>query len=378
MQPFLRSWYNKIMRHSLEHLSSSRNMDISRDPEGIKNAGAEEGIKSAEPEPPKSFAEHMKELENMINSLPTNDEKEINNAIKNLARNQAIEDARNAVLQTFGQPAMSDENQAATENQYAAESQAVTSNGQPIDQSDRPKVNIKKPIIKVYDKYGNVTEAALQMSKTHTSWFNRYPEQTNEVGKLMHESYERGKPLKVLNIGVSQGQEAMGYIQMASNLAGEDKINNALDLELVEHAVEIPITKDKLPENISESSRDYLKNLYQTDKAHFGTPFQKYVKELKDKGEKRDVVLFNNVIQHLDYKNKTSEEMSKDMENLADIVDTNGLLCITCEGQARRHQKVDALINSTTEMLKTRGFYEESNGVFRKLPENLSEISTAF
>lgn len=313
-------------------------MDISNDPEGIKGSNTAKT--------PPSFEEHMRELKELINSLPTDDDEGIDHTVEDSAKKQAIEDARNAVLQTF-------------------------------KHNERPKVNLEKPRIKVYDETGNIVETHAEPSKTHTSWFNRYPEQADRIKQHMYESYKKGEPLKVLNIGVSQGQEAMGYIQMASDIAGEDKINDALDLELVEYAVEIPITKDKLPENISETSRDYLKNLYQTDKAHFGTPFQEYVKELKEKGEKRDVILFNNVIQHLDYKNSTVEEMSEDMQNLIDITDENGIFCMTCVGNAL-HPHAKNLLGITEKKLKERGFYEEPKGVFRKFSETLSEISATF
>ncbi len=82
------------MRHSLEHLGSSRNMDTTNDPEGIKNT-------EVAAQNPASFKEHMKELRDLIDSLPTDDNKEMDKAIENLAKKQATEDARNAVLQVL-------------------------------------------------------------------------------------------------------------------------------------------------------------------------------------------------------------------------------------------------------------------------------------
>lgn len=56
------------MRRSLESLSRSRNMDMSKDPEDIANYADE----------PKTFEEHMRELKDLLSSLP-NDENNTEN-----------------------------------------------------------------------------------------------------------------------------------------------------------------------------------------------------------------------------------------------------------------------------------------------------------
>ena len=224
-------------------------------------------------------------------------------------------------------------------------------------------IDLSKPSIVRNDG----TIGTIERTKTHFSSFERYKDQMSEIGQKMREAYESGKPLSVLNIGVAEGQEAIGYIQMASNIAGKDKIGNVLDLELVEYAREIPVTKGKMPDGYEEYSREYLNSLYKTSKAHFGTPFQPFAKELREKGEKRDVVLFNNVIQHLDYKGMTKAEMMSDMENLASIVADGGLLCMTCEGWvAAEHPEVNDLIETTKQMLELHGFTEGKQGMFKK------------
>ena len=234
---------------------------------------------------------------------------------------------------------------------------------EPQQEAPKSRIDLTKPSIVLSDG----TIGTLERTKTHYSKFERYETQMSEIEQKMREAYESGKPLQVLNIGVAEGQEALGYIQMASNLAGEDKISDALDLELVEYAREIPVTNGKMPEGYKESSREYLKKLYNSEKAHFGTPFQGFVKEMREKGEKRDVVLFNNVIQHLDYKTPTKAEMLSDMENLAAVVADNGILCMTCEGFViEGHPEVRELIEATRQMLVLHGFTEEEQGIFRK------------
>lgn len=214
-------------------------------------------------------------------------------------------------------------------------------------------INLEKPKMTFRDKDGNVIETN-DAIHTFYSTFNRYPAQKDEVKSAMQESLENGKPLSVVNIGVAQGQEALGYIQMASDMVGEDSIGDALDLELVEYADQTTIAPNYQLGNIADSSANYLKNLFDTPKAHFGTPFQKYAKELKEKGEKRDVVLFNNVIQHLDY-SVPKEQMREDMGNLIDLVADGGMFCMTCN-QYTKEEGVKELFDDTVKMLEEKGF----------------------
>lgn len=344
------------MRHSLEHIGRGHDLDSGKNPEGINNHA----------DKPKTFEEHMqdiqgvRDLKNLIDSLPMDDEE------KELSHEQAVAEARENVLKTFGQNKVE--------------------NSEEITEESLHKISLDKPKITTYDENGNIVERYARLVGTgkegspEYSSFNRYPDQMSKIKQEMNESFEKGKPLKVLNIGVAQGQEALGYVQMAADLAGENQVDKALDLDLVEYAIKIPIIDNNFPENIKKSSRDYLESLYQSPKAHFGTPFQKYVKELKDRGEKRDVVLLNNVIQHLDY-SVGDEVMLKDMENLSDIVEDNGLLCMT-SNQRNNHEKVGNLMDRSEEMLFGRGFEKVGDGIFKKTnpSENMSleEISATF
>lgn len=342
------------MRHSLEHIGRGHDLDSSKDPEGINNYANK----------PKTFEEHMqgiKDLKALIDSLPEEDKAE------DFSHNQAVTEARENVLKAFGQ----DETEVPKK----------------ITEESLHKISLDKPKIITYDENGEIVERYARLTGTgkegspEYSFFNRYPNQMSKIKQEMRESFEKGKPLKVLNIGVSQGQEALGYVQMAADLAGEGQVDKALDLDLVEYAIKIPIVDNNFPENIKKSSRDYLENLYQSPKAHFGTPFQKYVKELKDRGEKRDVVLFNNVIQHLDYE-VGDEVMMKDMENLADIVEDNGLLCMT--SNQRDVEKVGSLMQKSEEMFSRRGFEKIDDGIFQKTEKiggdkmSLLELSETF
>ena len=220
----------------------------------------------------------------------------------------------------------------------------------------------EKPKILYRDENGDIA-GTTNVKERFCSEFDRYPEQQKEIEDAMRESFENGKPLSIVNIGVARGQEALGYIQMASDMAGEDSISDALDLELVENAVQVPIVSPSSTDGrVGESSVNYLKDLFDTPKAHFGTPFQEYAKSMKEKGEKRDVVLFNNVIQHLDYDNTSKEQMREDMANLVDIVADGGMFCMTTN-RYLQYPFVRELFDDTVRMLEERGFVGEVKNV---------------
>ena len=92
-------WYKRRqMRRSLKSPSRSRNMDTSKDPEGIANNA----------DKPKIFEEHMRELKDLLSSLP-NDENDttVDNDEKH---DQDVDEARNAVLEAFNKSKNNTEN----------------------------------------------------------------------------------------------------------------------------------------------------------------------------------------------------------------------------------------------------------------------------
>ncbi len=229
------------------------------------------------------------------------------------------------------------------------------------------RVNLKKPNI---TKPNGETAGGKQQRKTYYSTFNRYPEQYENAKAMMQEAYREGRPLKVMNIGVSQGQEALEYVQRASEVAGAENIQNVLDLDLVEYAEKIPLIEGNVRENITQESYNYLKNLYNTPKAHFGTAFQDYVKEVKEKGEQRDIILFNNVIQHLVYDGTPEERLQKclgDIQNMADVVADGGTLCMACEPHVvEGNPETKMRFEGAKALLKQDGFTEIKEGIFKK------------
>lgn len=86
------------MGRSLESLSRSRNMDMSKDSEGI----------SGYADKPKTFEEHMRELKDLLSSLPDDgNDVSIDNDEEH---QQGIVEARNAVLDVFNKSKNNTEN----------------------------------------------------------------------------------------------------------------------------------------------------------------------------------------------------------------------------------------------------------------------------
>lgn len=90
------------MRRSLESFSRSRNMDMSKDPEGIANYA----------DKPKSFEEHMRELKDLLSSLP-NDEN-VTVVDHDEKHEQDVAKARNAVLEAFNKSNNTEDNKRIT------------------------------------------------------------------------------------------------------------------------------------------------------------------------------------------------------------------------------------------------------------------------
>ena len=86
------------MRRSLESPSGSRNMDTSKDPEGIANYA----------DKPKNFEKHMRELKDLLSSLPNDgNDTTVDNDEKH---DQDVGEARNAVLEAFNKSKNNTEN----------------------------------------------------------------------------------------------------------------------------------------------------------------------------------------------------------------------------------------------------------------------------
>ena len=87
---------------SLESSSRSRNMDIPRNAEGVN------GYTDNPADKPKSFEDHMRELKDLLSSLP-NDES-VTDVDHDKKHEQDVDEARNAVLEAFNKSNNNTEN----------------------------------------------------------------------------------------------------------------------------------------------------------------------------------------------------------------------------------------------------------------------------
>ena len=228
-------------------------------------------------------------------------------------------------------------------------------------------INLNK-IIPKYNGYIKNGDSSKAVVRTLYSFFNRYPEQISEIKKMLQNSSQK---TKMLIIGVSQGQEPLTHIQSAYEVAKmkKQKIEDILDLSLIEASEQIPIF-DKAEEYADKDSIEFLKNIYKdSSKAHFSTPFETIVSDMKKQNSKKDIILFNNVIQHLNYgKNGENEEsIINSIDELTDLINPDGLFCFTCEPLVLQNYKhINNSYNKVCNMLSKKGFIQIEKGIYKK------------
>ena len=198
------------------------------------------------------------------------------------------------------------------------------------------------------------------------SSINRYPEQTEHIRNLMQA--RTNTPLSVLNIGVAQGQEPLTHINSAFELAKNTgkKISNFIDITTVDILREPP----QLAYQSSVFPREvigHLEKVYNpaSGKSFWGTPIEKIAETFLKSGKKSDVILFNNVIQHMSPKNEPS--VHNFLEKLVEMVSPKGTICFTCEKNAIFRGEVPfARVKKMLGILKSKGFLKIASGIFTR------------
>lgn len=198
------------------------------------------------------------------------------------------------------------------------------------------------------------------------SSINRYPEQTNHIKNLMSERTQT--PLSILDIGVAQGQEPLTHINSAFELAQKTgkRIPDFIDLTTVDILREPPqlaYQSSVFPKEVI----GHLEKVYSpaSGKSFWGTPIESVVETLAKSGKKPDVVLFNNVIQHMSPKNESA--IHKFLEKLVELVSPKGTICFTCERNAIFQGEVPfARVKKMLSALKSKGFLKIASGIFTR------------
>ncbi len=204
-------------------------------------------------------------------------------------------------------------------------------------------------------------------NSTCFSKLNRYPEQVAFIKELMEQ--RKKKPLRVLDIGVAQGQEPLTHIKSAFDLAQRTgrRISSFLNLKTVD------ILKTPPPLSYEATSLPievlaFLAKIYRSNsgRSFWGIPIEKVTEELLKKGRKFDVVLFNNVIQHMSPQNEPI--LPSFFEKLTELVSSKGNLCFSCEKKVILgpspipNKRVQEMMN----VLKSKNFVKIAKGIFTR------------
>lgn len=200
------------------------------------------------------------------------------------------------------------------------------------------------------------------------SLINRYPEQTRYIIKRMQMAQRAKSPLSILDIGVAQGQEPLTHINSAFKLAKKTggKISDFIDLTTVDILREPPqlaYESSVMPKEVI----GHLEKIYNpaSGKSLWATPVETAVERLLKSGKKSDVVLFNNVIQHMSPKDEPA--IHKFLEKLVDLVSPKGTVCFTCERHSIFQGPVPfERVKKMLSVLKSKGFLKIATGIFTR------------
>jgi hypothetical protein len=130
----------------------------------------------------------------------------------------------------------------------------------------------------------------------------------------------------------------------------------------------LPIEANNMPVDVIS----YLESIYdsRSGKSTWGTPIEKAAGELLEKGEKQDVILFNNVIQHMQPKDE--KELKKTFEQIADLTAPNGVICADIEdfvvqcNRSKNGISVQEKLELFHDVLKNKNFKEIGKNIFEK------------
>ena len=217
--------------------------------------------------------------------------------------------------------------------------------------------------------YSYITEQLFPTRHRRTTCYskiNRYPEQTEHIKTLM--ASKKDSALKVLNIGVAQGQEPLTHINSAFNLAKKTgrSISDLIDLttmDILREPPQLAFESTSIPNDVIH----HLEKVYSptSGKSFWGTPVESAVEAMIKSGKKQDVVLFNNVIQHMSPKNEPA--IHRFLERLPELVAPKGTLCFTCERNAIFGGQISFdRVKKMLSVLKSKGFLKIVTGIFTR------------
>lgn len=224
--------------------------------------------------------------------------------------------------------------------------------------------NYEKPefyFVKGYRQNLDVLPPTRHLTTICCSDINRYPAQTFFIAKMME--YKRSGALKILNIGVAQGQEPLTHINSAYKLSKKTSrpISDFIDLKTVDilrFPPKLSADADKMDKNVI----NFLETVYdpRSGKSRWGTPIETVIDDMCRKNEKQDVILFNNVLQHMSPKNETA--LFEKLDKLLKLVNDSGIFCFTVSGHHNISEFEENRIFKMQKLLDDNGFSEVEVG----------------
>ena len=209
--------------------------------------------------------------------------------------------------------------------------------------------------------------SGVHKNSTCFSKMDRYPEQVAFVKELMEQT--KKKPLRVLDIGVAQGQEPLTHIKSAFDLAQKTgrRIASFLNLKTVD-ILKTPPPLSYEATTLPVEVLAFLAKIYRSDfgRSFWGMPIEKVAEMLLKTGRKFDVVLFNNVIQHMSPKNEPI--LPSCFEKLTDLVSSKGNFCFSCERKVMLGPSPipNRRVQIMMDVLSRKNFVKIAKGIFTR------------
>lgn len=221
--------------------------------------------------------------------------------------------------------------------------------------------------VKGYKEFLDWAAPTRHLNKTCFSYFNRYPLQTNFIKNMMMSSKDGA--LKILNIGVSQGQEPLTHINSAFYLSKTSNrpISDFIDLKTVDILREPPALCAEATD-LDSKVVGFLRNVYdsRSGKSMWGMPVEQVIEQMLKKGDKQDVILFNNVLQHMAYQDL--DVLFGKIDGLVKLVKDKGIFCFSVSGHTLDTRET-VLVERMKNLLKQNNFEEvvAQSGIYRRV-----------
>lgn len=218
--------------------------------------------------------------------------------------------------------------------------------------------------------YNGFKDGSHHLTKTVFSYTDRYPEQVRCIENLLSDV---GEPKKLLNTGIAFGEEPLTIINSVYKIAQKKGvgISDIIDYHMVDIQDKFQLTREA--SRFNPAVVEYLKSIANdSSKTFLSTPIEKIVTKFPQKSF--DIVLFNNVLQHMD--DTDTNSLLGTLKKLMEMVKEKGIICmepddVTELAKKCKMEKTDVkfkeLIDGVLDNLNKLNFKKILKGVFRRI-----------